>query len=129
MACTNRLLIPNDNTAIIGFDRDKDGLTYTSSGGDFITITDVNCELNNIKLSSTNVTGGEVVLRANNFNYGAYNDGRDKIITILNCQIRNCYDVWHIEGFDLVDISNTLVWYVQATVMGCHFKNVSQTYN
>ena len=126
VACTNRLLIPNDNTAIVGFDRDKDGLTYTSSGGDFITITDVNCELNNIRLSSTNVTGGEVVLRANNFNYGAYNDGRDKIITILNCQIRNCYDVWHIEGFDLVDISNTLVWYVQATVMGCHFKNTSK---
>lgn len=125
--CSNRLLIDTADIAIIGWDRDKDGLTYTSSGGDFITIDNVNCELANIKLSSTNTTGGEVVLRADNHNYGAaYNDGRNKVLTIINCQIRNCYDVWHIEGFDLVDIQNTLVWYVQATVMGCHFQNVSK---
>ena len=125
--CSNRLLINGDNIAILGWDRDKDGLTYTSSGGDFITVDNVNCEFSNLKFSSTNVTGGEVVLRADNHNYGVgFNDGRDKVLTIVNCQFRNCYDVWHIEGFDLVDIQNTLVWYVQATVMGCHFQNNSK---
>jgi hypothetical protein len=124
--CTNRLLIDAEGIAIVGWDRDKDGLTYTSSGGDFITVDDVNCEIANIKLSSTNSTGGEVVLRASNFNYGTYNDGRNKVLTMINCQFRNCFDVWHIEGFDLVDIQNTLVWYIQSSVMGCHFKNVSK---
>ena len=128
--CTNLLSITNANIALIGWDRDKDGLEYTGAAGagDFITITDVNCEIQNLKFSSTNSTGGDVVLRGTNFTYGggAYNDDRLKIITIINCQFRNCYDVWHIEGFDLVDIENTLVWYVQATTMGCHFKNVSK---
>lgn len=126
--CTNRLSIVNDNIAIIGWDRDKDGLKYTgvAGAGDFITITDVNCEINNIKFSSTNSTGNDVVIRATNVNYGSFNDGRIKLLTITNCQFRNCYDVYYIEGFDLVDIQNTLHWYIQATSVGCQFKNVSK---
>ena len=54
LSCTHRLLVDTEGVAIIGWDRDKDGLNYTSSGGDFITIDNVNCELANIKLSSTN---------------------------------------------------------------------------
>ena len=126
ISCSNRLLIDTDGIAIIGWDRDKDGLIYTSSGGDFITIDNVNCELANIKFSSTNSTGGEVVLRALDYNAPDYNAGRNKILTITNCQFRNCYDVWNIEGFDLVDISNTLIWYIKATTIGCQFKNVSK---
>lgn len=126
--CTNRLDISNPNVAIVGWDRDVDGLTYTGAAGagDFITITDVNFQLANLKLSSTNSTGGNVVLRAVNYNQPDYNAGRDKVLTIINCQFRNCFDVWYIEGFDLVDIQNTLVWYVEATTIGCHFKNVSK---
>ena len=128
VSITNLISITADNIAILGSDREKDGLSYTGSSGagDFITVQDVNCEIANLKLSSTNNTGGDVVLRATNFNYGAYNDGRNKVLTITNCQFRNCFDVWHIEGWDLVDISNTLFWYIQASVMGCHFKNVSK---
>ena len=44
----------------------------------------------------------------------------------IDCQFRNCFDVWYIEGFDLVDIQNTLVWYIEATTIGCQFKNVSK---
>jgi len=126
--CTNRLAITNSNIAIVGWDRDVDGLTYTgaAAAGDFITITEVNFQLANLKLSSTNNTGGDVVLRAVNYNAPDYNAGRDKILTIVNCQFRNCFDVWNIEGFDLCDIQNTLVWYVQATTIGCQFKNVSK---
>jgi len=126
--CTNRLDISNSNVAIVGWDRDVDGLTYTgvAGAGDFITVTDVNFQLASLKLSSTNNTAGDVVLRAVNYNQPDYNAGRNKVLTIINCQVRNCYDVWHIEGFDLVDIQNTLLWYVQASAMGCNFKNVSK---
>lgn len=126
--CTNRLAFTNSNIAVVGWDRDVDGLTYTGAAGagDFITITEVNFQLANLKLSSTNNTAGDVVLRAVNYNAPDYNAGRDKILTIVNCQFRNCFDVWNIEGFDLCDIQNTLVWYVQATTIGCQFKNVSK---
>ena len=126
--CTNRLAITNSNIAIIGWDRDVDGLTYTGAAGagDFITVTDVNFQLSNLKFSSTNSTGGDVVLRAVNYNAPDYNAGRDKVLTLINCQFKNCFDVWNIEGFDLCDIQNTLVWYVQATTIGCQFKNVSK---
>jgi hypothetical protein len=129
VSITNKISITGANISLMGLDRDKDGLSYTgpSGVGDFITITDVNCEMSELKFSSTNNTGGDVLIRAENYNYGAaYNGGRDKILAITNCQFRNCFDVWHIEGFDLCDIQNSLVWYVEATVMGCHFKNVSK---
>jgi len=126
--CTNRLLIQNSGTAIIGWNRDEDSLNFTglSSVSDFITVTEQSFEIANIKLSSTNNTGGTVLLRAVNYNQPDYNAGRDKVLTIINCQFRNCFDVWFIEGFDLCDIQNTLVWYIQATTIGCQFKNVSK---
>ena len=126
--CTNRLSIVNENIALKGWNRDDDGLKYTGANGagDFITVTDVNCDISGLKFSSTNSTALDVVLRASNYSYGAYNDGRLKILTITNCQFRDCYDILHIEGFDLADFSQTLIWYVKATGMGCHFKNVSK---
>jgi len=86
----------------------------------------INFQLSNLKFSSTNSTGGDVVLRAVNYNAPDYNAGRDKVLTLVNCQFRNCFDVWNIEGFDLCDIQNTLVWYIEATTIGCQFKNVSK---
>ena len=123
--CSNRLIANAEGILIYGWDRDKDGLTHNGTG-DFITATDVNFELANLKLSSSNATGGEVVLRATNFNYGTYNDGRLKILTIINCQFRNCFDVLYIEGYDLIDIQQTLFWYIEATTIGCQFKNTSK---
>ena len=126
--CTNRLSIINEGTSIVGYNRDEDSLNFTglSSVTDFITVTEQSIEIANIKLSSTNNTGGTVLLRAVNYNQPDYNAGRDKVLTIINCQFRNCFDVWFIEGFDLVDIQNTLVWYIKATTIGCQFKNVSK---
>ena len=126
--CTNRLSIVNEGIALKGWNRDDDGLKYTGANGagDFITVTDVNCDISSLKFSSTNSTASDVILRGSNFSYGAYNDGRLKVLTITNCQFRDCYDVLHIEGFDLADFSQTLIWYVKATGVGCHFKNVSK---
>ena len=86
VTCANRLLINVENIAIVGFDRDKDGVTYTGTGGDFITVTDVNFEMANVRLSSTNNVGGEVILRALNYNASNYNFGRLKVLTLINCQ-------------------------------------------
>jgi len=125
VTCVNRLIADTEGIVILGWDRDKDGLIHTGTG-DFITVTDVNFELANLKLSSTNSTGGEVLLRAVNYTLGQFNDGRIKILTIINCQFRDCFDVHYIEGFDLVDIQQTLFWYIKATVIGCQFKNTSK---
>ena len=137
--CTNKLVISFPRTSIRGWDRDSAVLSYQPiqvavSNGDFITITDVSTELIGFCLSSTNSFPGDLVLRANNFDftqtvpgtYDVYNAGRDKVLTIINCQFRNCYDVLMIEGFDLCDIQNTLFWYIQAPEMGCHFRSVSK---
>jgi hypothetical protein len=128
--CANRLIADEEGISIIGSDRDKDGLTYTptSSAVDFITVDNVNFEMESLKMSSNNTTAGKVILRADNFDYtaGVYNAGRTKVFTLINMQFRNCYDVWHIEGFDLVDIQNCLIWYIQASGMGCHFHNNSK---
>ena len=123
--CSNRLIADTEGILICGWDRDKDGLTHTGTG-DFITATDVNFELANLKLSSTNSTGGEVVLRAVNYTEADYNKGRLKILTIINCQFRNCFDVLYIEGYDLTDIQQTLFWYIESTTIGCQFKNTSK---
>ena len=125
VSCANRLIADTEGILIYGWDRDKDGLTFTGTG-DFITVTDVNFELANIKLSSTNSTGGEVILRATNFDIAEYNSGRLKVLTIINCQFRNCFDVHVIKGFDLVDVQQTLFWYIEATTIGCQFQSVSK---
>ena len=136
VTCVNLLAITNSGTAIRGWDREAARLSYVGVAGlgDFITITDVSAELIGVEFKSTNNTAMDVVLRATNFDYtqtvpgvyDSYNAGRLKVLTIINCQFRDCFDVQHIEGFDLVDIQNCLYWYIEATAMGCHFKNVSK---
>ena len=125
---TNTLRILGENVSLIGFDRDKDGLSYVGdlAGGDFITTRDVNFNMSNLRISSTNTTSGTVAFRGSNFDYGTYNDGRLKVIGITNCQFRNTHDLLFIEGYDLVDFNNTLFWYCQASTIGGQFKNVSK---
>jgi len=124
----NTLRILGENTSLMGFDRDKDGLSYVGdlAGGDFILTRDVNFSMSNLKISSTNSTSGTVAFRGTNFDYGSYNDGRLKILEIVNCQFRNTHDLMFFEGYDLVDINNTLFWYCEASTIGGQFKNVSK---
>ena len=113
-----------DNAAIVGRKgRDSDILTYTGTGS-FITFVDVNFTLRNITLKSTNATS--LLLDGTNYTAAAYNEGRNKTLSIFTCQFRNCYDVMTINGFDLVDINNSLVFYVQAVNHGCQFHSVSK---
>ena len=117
--------VTNQGCSIVGLDRNKDKLVWTGlTGTTMLTITDVDFDLEGIWLSST-ITGS-VLIAADNYDGAAYNSGRLKVLTITNCQFRNCFDVASIEGFDLVDISNTLFFYVEAPNFGLKFLNTSK---
>lgn len=119
------ITVTNAGCAIVGGDRNKDKLIWDgATGTTAITVTDVDFELANLCLSSNNT--GSVILEADNFNAGAFNDGRTKVLSIFDCQFRNCFDVATIEGFDLVDISNTLFWYIEAPNFGLKFISTSK---
>lgn len=119
------ITVTNSGCAIVGGDRNKDKLIWTGlTGTTAITVTDVDFELANLCLSSTNT--GSILIEADNYLLGAFNNGRSKVLSIFDCQFRNCFDIATIEGFDLVDISNTLFWYVQAPNFGIKFISTSK---
>jgi len=115
--------VASEGTAIIGRDRNKDSLTYTGTGS-FLTVTNVNFMLREVKLSATNSASN--IMTATNVSASGYNFERLKTIAINSCQIRNCYDVFDIKGFDLVDIQNSLFWYIQAQNFGLKFQDTSK---
>jgi len=118
-------LVTNSGSAIIGFDRNKDGLIWDGAAGTtMLTITDVDFDLTGIYLSANNT--GSVVIEADNYDGAAFNAGRDKILTIVNCQFRGCYDVASFEGFDLIDIQNSLFFYIKAPNFGIKVLNTSK---
>jgi len=123
VTCSNTLTANSDGTAIVGLNRNLDKLIYSGSGN-FITVTDVDFTLQNIWLSAT--TLGSLLIRGSNVAASGLNNGRDKVLEIVNCQIRNCSNVMDIDGFDLVDISNTLFFYVARSTIGCRFRDVSK---
>lgn len=117
--------VTNAGCAIVGGDRNKDKLIWDGAAGTTaITVTDVDFELANLCLSANNT--GSVILEADNFAAGSFNFGRTKVFTIFDCQFRNCFDVASFEGFDLIDISNTLFWYIEAPNHGLKFLNTSK---
>jgi hypothetical protein len=113
-----------DNAMIIGRKgRDADKIIFTAAGA-FINVIDANFTLRNITLSATDPSSK--ILNGDNYSAGGFNEGRLKFISIFTCQFRNCYDVMTINGFDLVDINNTLFVYVQALNKGLEFHSTSK---
>jgi hypothetical protein len=113
-----------DNSMIIGRKgRDTDKITYTGIGT-FISLVDVNFTLRNVTFSATDSSSR--IIDADNYSTGSFNEGRDKTLSIFTCQFRNCYDVMTINGYDLVDINNTLFFYVQAINHGLEFHSTSK---
>jgi hypothetical protein len=80
--------------------------------------------MSGIRVSGTRATGS--IISATNINAGAYNAGRLKVLTFLNCQFRGTYDVMDIKGFDLVDINNCLFFYIKALNFGLRFEDTSK---
>jgi hypothetical protein len=119
----NTVLVANQNTAIVGLNRDNDKLVYTGTGA-FINVLDADFFLNNITLSATD--SSSLVIDARNYTAASFNEGRNKVLHITNCQFRDCYNVCDFEGFDLVDIENTLFWYIKAPTVGVRYLNTSK---
>jgi len=112
-----------EGVEIIGLNRDSDEIEFTGVGT-FLTLTDCNFNLNTVKFSSTQ---SNAILAATNIGLVTdYNAGRSKILTILNCQFRGTFDVMDITGYDLVDINNTLFFYIKATNFGLRFEDTSK---
>tara|TARA_R110002020_G_scaffold220785_2_gene428748 strand:+ start:22499 stop:23806 length:1308 start_codon:yes stop_codon:yes gene_type:complete len=125
VATSTPIAVTNSGCSIVGLDRNRDKLIWNGlTGTTMLTVTDVDFDLENLCLSSNNT--GSVLIAADNYNFGSYNDGRSKVFTINNCQFRNCFDIASFDGFDLVDISNTLVWYCEAPNFGIKFTNTSK---
>ena len=114
----------NEGSVILGTNRETDNLEYTGATGNLFNVSDVNFTISHLKLSSTR--SGTGILRADNVTAGQPNVGRLKVLSIDNCQFRNCYDVMDISGFDLVDINQCLFIYVEATNYGLRFEDVSK---
>ena len=112
-----------EGVEIMGLDRNLDHLIWDGVGP-MITIVDVNFGMSGIRVSGTEATGS--IISATNINAGAYNAGRLKVLTFLNCQFRGTYDVMDIKGFDLVDINNCLFFYIKALNFGLRFEDTSK---
>ena len=123
VTCTNTLTANGDGIAIIGLNRNLDKLVYTGTGN-FINVTDYDFTLKDLWLSAT--TTGSLLISATNVTGAGFNDGRTKVFEVFNCQFRNCFDVWDINGFDLVDVSNSLFFYIQAPTIGLRFRDTSK---
>tara|TARA_R110000787_G_scaffold75656_2_gene167339 strand:+ start:1457 stop:3370 length:1914 start_codon:yes stop_codon:yes gene_type:complete len=112
-----------EGVEILGQNRDLDEIVWTGTGA-FLTLTDCSFSLQLTKFSST--TSGNSILSATNVAASGYNNNRLKILSIINCQFRGTFDVMDINGYDLVDINNTLFFYVKATNFGLRFRDTSK---
>ncbi len=112
-----------EGVEIIGFNRDVDEIVWAGTGS-FLELTDCNFNLQGIKISST--LSGNSILSATNVSASGYNDNRLKVLAINDCQFRGVYDVWDINGYDLVDVTNCLFFYVKATNFGLRFRDTSK---
>lgn len=119
----NAITIANVGTEVVGLNKDVDEIEWTGAGNLFL-VTDQSFSLSNLKLSST--TAGNNILAAINIAASGYNNSRNKLLTLTNCQFRGTYNVMTVEGFDLVDISQCLFLYIKATSWGLRFRDVSK---
>ena len=112
-----------EGVEIVGTDRNLDHLIWNGTGC-LLTVTDVNFGINQVRFSSNNINTS--ILDATNINAGSFNAGRLKVLTIFNCQFRGTYDIIDVKGYDLVDINNSLFFYIKATNFGLRFEDTSK---
>lgn len=131
----NRIDVQVDNVAIVGYDRNKDILKASTLVGTMITVGDMtlatNTEysftLDNLRLE---VRNGKV-LEAANINQNAPGQtgsvfGRTAVLQVSNCEITQSTSCWKIIGFELVDLINNLIWFIDGNnaTDGCRFQSV-----
>ena len=120
---TNNITCNVDGVEFIGSNREEDGVIWSGTGA-FLTLTDCNFDFEKMKFSS--LVSGNSILSATNVAASGYNNGRLKVIAFVNCQFRGTYDVMDVNGYDLVDINNTLFFYIKATNFGLRFRDTSK---
>ena len=120
---TNNITCNVDGVEFIGSNRENDGVIWSGTGA-FLTLTDCNFDFEKMKFSS--LVSGNSILSATNVAASGYNNGRLKVLAFVNCQFRGTYDVMDVNGYDLVDINNTLFFYVKATNFGLRFRDTSK---
>jgi hypothetical protein len=110
---TTPIVINQPGVKFKGTGRDNSSITLTGAlVGGMIQVFDQDFEIADITLSAQG--DQSYAIYGTNINAGTYNDGRTKILNITNCQFRNCKNGMLVEGFDLVDISQTLFFYFEA---------------
>lgn len=121
---SDTLFASGSGISLIGLDRNLDTLTYTSSST-FLTVENSDFTIRDLKFSATNT--GSLLISGSNYTSGSFNQGRSKIFEVVNSQFRNCGNVADFKGYDLIDFSNTLFFYVQAPTIGVKFTDTSKT--
>lgn len=119
----NSIAVTNVGSEVIGLNRDVDEIEWAGAGNLFF-VRDTNFTMANLKLSSS--AAGNNILSGLNVQGSGYNNERNKILTLTNCQFRGTYDVMDIDGFDLVDINQCLFFYIKATNWGLRFRDTSK---
>jgi hypothetical protein len=120
---TNSIAVTNVGVEVVGLNRETDEIEWAGTGNLFF-VRDTNFTMANLKLSSS--AAGNNILSGLNVQGSGYNNERNKVLTLTNCQFRGTYDVMDIDGFDLVDISQCLFFYVKATNWGLRFRDTSK---
>ena len=121
---SDTLFASGSGISLIGLDRNLDTLTYTSSSV-FLTVEDSDFTIRDLKFSATNTSS--ILISGSDYTSGSFNQGKDKVFEIVNSQFRNCGNVADFKGYDLIDFSNTLFFYVQAPTIGVRFTDTSKT--
>ena len=109
---TSSITINADGCEIIGLDRTIDEMVWNGTGT-FLVVNDVDFTLKNVRCSS--LQSSSIFLRGSNYTSGtpANNYGRTKVLQIFGCEFRGIAgSVINAIGFELVDINNTLFWYI-----------------
>lgn len=109
----SQITINANGCEIIGLDRTADEMVWTGTGS-FLRVNDVDFTMKNLRISSTQSSSS--ILRGTNYTLGtpANNYGRTKVLQIFGCEFRNLAgEVLEAIGFELVDINNTLFWYIE----------------
>lgn len=114
-------LVGLTGVSIIGLSRDSSEINYSGSGA-FLTTQDADISIDNLRFIQTNNAG---------YVLDATNTAKDKLLTITNCEFRNCRNIFDIDGYDLVDIQQNVFTYIQGgstlgTPLGIFTNNVSK---
>jgi len=122
VVCTNQLSVAGDGIAVMGFNRELDQLSYSGTASLF-DVVDRDLTVRNLWLRATNAAGQ--VITAINITplASANNYGRLKVLELMNLKVANSTNIWTIEGFELVDVSNCLIWYIADGTIGARFKS------